>query len=94
MKLSEVLRSPDQWCKGDTFQDANGSPINHYDPNGKCCLYVACLAASPTHADDLYNELFAILVEGDHEGPIKFNDHPSTTFTDIQQLIHKLENPA
>lgn len=43
IKSKEVIKDEDNWCTGDTYQNADGSPLSRFEIKyvDKCCAYGA-----------------------------------------------------
>lgn len=96
MKVKDVLSDESKWIKGDFAVDENNEPVPR--TSDKACKF--CLLGSIMNCYlDIEEQLevtHAVLDEIQNKtgGPMSiphFNDHPRTTFKDIQDIINKLD---
>lgn len=96
MKLSELLDKPEKWTKKYNARNSYGFSVNFDSPDATCWCLVGGMRKLGFQSEDYFGKNCALLTtikklfpSRFHEdfGPARFNDHPDTTFKDIQLVI-------
>lgn len=99
-----MLLSKEQWCKYSAYRRPDGTPclLNEFriTKGAKCCLHGAT-ALDPKTEDDVNDTLKAAIRKLGWESRATaskwgliagFNDHPDTTWEDVQCVIAELNS--
>lgn len=95
MNLRNLFKDASQWTKGADARTGNGDNVGNEDPLAVCW----CLGGRLGGVDDEGPEWAAVrqairemFPERYHHGMVfKFNDHPDTTFADIQKVCDRAQ---
>lgn len=98
-RLSSILTGPDKWCKGSSARDEDGNPV--LTTSRSACMF--CIGGAIAKISSGINNKFLIRNKisksirklfpgrgGQMHDVIEieaFNDHPDTTFEDVQKVI-------
>lgn len=97
MKLSELLDKPEKWTKGSSARDKNNKQVHPQEPEAVCwCLEggLRCVTNGNRWSpwvETLRSTIIRLFPNRTDPLGVKiistFNDHPDTTFEDIQKVI-------
>jgi hypothetical protein len=92
MKPSELIDSPEKWTKGEYARDASGKSIDFSSNDAQCfCLRGAIYRLGDDNDEcrqNLHNLSRAVArLYPQFWGVTSFNDHPETTFEDVQKVL-------
>lgn len=91
MKVSELLNDSSRWIKGEYARNSTGKEVDEYSPEAVCfCLHGAIQRCYP-HFNTCQEVVAKVKAEIFPITITSFNDAPSTTFSDIQTLVTKLD---
>jgi hypothetical protein len=89
VKPSELLSSPEKWTKGADARNSNGNIVYTNSDDASCfCLrgaVILCRISLPTARTKLRAALTKLYPT--FSDYVDFNDHPDTTFEDVQKVL-------
>lgn len=97
--LQEVFVSPDRWTKQAFYRDKDGKTLDYSSPTSRvknatsCCILGAIDIVYPDNSDSIISKLSENLKMKAfvHAGITEWNDHPSRTFEEIQEIVKELD---
>jgi len=96
MKLTDLFKGPEQWCKGRFARNIKGESVqpDSVEAYQWCVMGRWLILATKEPFNPLLqacNELFPTRKSTDFGTMSSFNDHPDTTFDDVQAVLERAE---